>query len=280
MTVSQSSTVMTKLTVPGMQKKIEELNAQLVKNGQKDLSLNPTDLSVLQKVISHLSASGATSTSQTVSGGLDLAIKLVTQWPYADRLPGLDLLRLLAVAPQTAIYVHPRGGNIVNMLAASVTEEHPPKENHVMMAIRAFVNLFESTEGRVLAGNEFERIQSLASDSLGGGKSSNRNLLVALTTLYINYAVLLTSSEAQGDAFEHPVTILSSLSQILTWASDSEVVYRALVALGTLLGLGEEVRSAAVEVYSLGDVVKRTVGKAADPRVKNVGREIEGLLKL
>jgi phospholipase A-2-activating protein len=270
---------MTKLTVSGMQKKIEELNAQLVKNGQKDLSLNPTDLSVLQKVISHLSASGATSTSQTVSGGLDLAIKLVTQWPYADRLPGLDLLRLLAVAPQTATYVHPRGGNIVDLLTASVTEEHPPKENHVMMAIRAFVNLFESAEGRVLAGNEFERIQSLASDSLGGGKSSNRNLLVALTTLYINYAVLLTSSEAQGDAFEHPVTILSSLSQILTSASDSEVVYRALVALGTLLALGEEVRSAAIEVYGLDEVVKRRVGKAADPRIKNVGREIGVLFK-
>src|SRR5436305_14422193 len=106
-----------------MQKKIEELNTQLVKSGRKDISLNPTDLSVLQKVISHLSASGATSTSQTVSGGLNLAIKLVTQWPYADRLPGLDLLRILAVAPQTATYMHPRGGNIIELLITSTTEE-------------------------------------------------------------------------------------------------------------------------------------------------------------
>jgi phospholipase A-2-activating protein len=263
-----------------MQKKIEELNQTLVKEGHKDLSLNPTELLILRNVITHLSSSGATKTSQTISGGLDIALKLILTWPYTSRLPGLDLLRLLAVAPQTATYMKPRGGNIIDLLIASVTETENPAENNIMMAIRAFANLFESAQGRKLALQEFNKIQHLASDALANGKTSNRNLLVAITTLYINYAVLFSSSSsASTEDFEHPVALLDSLRVILSTQADSEVVYRALVAVGTLLGLGGEVKSAAVEVYGLQDVVKTAVVKAKDPRMKNVGNEIAGLLK-
>jgi len=264
-----------------MQKKIEELNQTLIKEGHKDLSLNPTELSVLRNVITHLSSSGVTKTSQTIAGGLDLALKLTLTWPYPSRLPGLDLLRLLAVAPQTATYTQPRGGNIIDFLITSVTETEKPAENNIMMAIRAFANLFESAEGRVLALQEFNKIQHLASDALAAGKSSNRNLLVAITTLYINYAVLFSSSSssASSEDFEHPVALLDSLRVILSTQADSEVVYRALVAVGTLLGLGGEVKSAAVEVYGFQEVVTAAMAKAKDPRMKNVGNEIAGLLR-
>jgi phospholipase A-2-activating protein len=261
-----------------MQKKIEELNQTLIKEGHKDLSLNPTELSVLRNVITHLSSSGATKTSQNVSGGLDLALKLTLTWPYPSRLPGLDLLRLLAVAPKTATYTHPHGGNIIDLLIASVTEAEEPAENNIMMAIRAFANLFESAEGRNLALQEFDRIQNLVSDTLADGKTTNRNLLVAITTLYINYAVLFSSSPSTSfEDFEHPVALLYSIRVILSTQSDSEVVYRALVAVGTLLGLGQEVKSAAIEVYNLQDIVKSAVTKGKDPRIKNVGKEIAGL---
>ncbi len=267
-----------------MQKKIEELNRNLIKSGRKDLSLNPTELSILQNLRKHLESSGATQTSQTIKGGLDLAVKLMTIWPYSDRLPGLDLLRLLAVAPMTATYTHPRSGNITDILISSVTEKQPPAENHVMMSIRAFVNLFDSSEGRKLAFQDFDKIQHMASSSLEG-KTTNRNLLVAITTLYINYAVLFSSPEIQllasssSSLFEHPVAILDTLSKILTSQSDSEVVYRALVATGTLLSLGEEVKSAALEVYGVDKGIVAAGAKAADPRVRNVVVEIKGLLK-
>ena len=146
------------------------------------------------------------------------------------------------------------------------------------MAIRAFANLFESAEGRALTLQEFNKIQQLASDTLADGKTGNRNLLVAITTLYINYAVLFSSSSsASSEDFEHSVALLDSLRVLLSTQSDSEVIYRALVAVGTLLGSGDEVKSAARDVYNLQDVVKSAVTKAKDPRVKNVGKEIADL---
>src|SRR5450432_163252 len=113
-----------------MQNKIQELNTNLIKSGHKDLSLNPSELTTLSTIVKHLSSSGATQSASSIKGALNLAVKLVLQWPYPDRLPGLDLRRLLAVAPATATFTHPSKGNIVDILISSVTEKEPPAENH------------------------------------------------------------------------------------------------------------------------------------------------------
>lgn len=228
----------------------------------------------------HLDSSNAAQTSQTVKGGLDLAVKLLTVWPYVDRLPGLDLLRLLAVSPITATYEHPRGGNIIDVLESSIHEKQPPAENHVMMAIRAFTNLFESTEGRRLALREFGKVQEIVASSIAD-TTQNRNLLVAITTLYINYAVLFSSTEEQvtdSSTSDYAVPMLDLLSKILQTQNDSEVIYRALVATGTLVhGLDDEVRTAAKEVYDIPGAVRSAASKAMDPRIKNVASEIDAL---
>ncbi|OBT90812.1 hypothetical protein VE02_00648 [Pseudogymnoascus sp. 03VT05] len=266
-----------------MENKIKEINRELIDSGSKAVSLNPEELEVLSALRSHLEAAGSTSTSQDVTGGLELAIKLAKDWPYAKRLPGLDLLRLLAVAPDTATYKSPRGADIIEILESSVSAEQPPAENNVMLAIRAFGNLFATPEGRRLASHDFDRIFSISSKSLEG-KTTNRNLLVAVTTLAINYSVLVTSSEDAAEVssatrFEQSVAWLECLAGILNEQKDSEVLYRAMIATGTLLGLGEEVRTAAKEVYGIYKAVTRALGKAVDPRIKNVGREIKELLK-
>jgi phospholipase A-2-activating protein len=261
--------------IPPIQKKIQELNQALIANGQKELSLNPTELTILESLCKHLESAGATKTSQSVSGGLELAIKLATVWPYKDRLPGLDLLRLLAVAPMTASFNH-RGGNIIDVLAAGAMEAQPPAENHVMMAVRSFANLFESLEGRALAVSEFDKIQEIISTTISS--STNRNLLVAAATVYINYAVYFVA-ETHTTNFEHVLALVDTLGKILNTQTDSEVVYRALVAIGTLLTLGDEVRSAAKDVYGIEKSISTAVGKATDPRIRNVAAEIRTLLK-
>ena len=107
---------------------------------------------------------------------------------------------------------------------------------------------------------------------------------VAVTTLAINYAVLVTSSADAAEVssatrFEQSVAWLECLAGILSEQKDSEVLYRAMIATGTLLGLGEEVRTAAKEVYGIDQAVTKALGKAIDPRIKNVGREVRELLK-
>lgn len=263
-----------------MQKKIEQLSQKLISEGRKDLSLGPNEPAILKNVLNHLESSGATQSSQAVSEGLSLALKLITAWPYSYRLPGLDLLRLLAVAPSTATYTHPRRGNIISILKASITEQNPPAENNLMMAIRAFANLFGSEEGRTLAFAEFDEILSIA-NTPSSRDTTNRNLLLAVTTLYINYAVLLSSSGCQGDAsfFKHALNLLDTLSKIISSQNDPEVIYRTLVATGTLLGINNGIKTIARGIYSIETSITIAIGKVADARIRNVAGEIIGSLR-
>jgi phospholipase A-2-activating protein len=262
-----------------MQKKIRELNQELLTT-DKEISLNPTELSILSSLSSNLS-SGATATSASITGGLDLALKLTTTWPYPSRLPGLDLLRLLAIAPETATYTNSRGMNIVSLLEQSIVDNGPPAENNVMLAIRTFANLFDSAEGRELCIKEFDVIFSIAEASLKN-KTTNRNLLVAITTLAINYAVLFTSASASSipetKRFEYSIHWLELLVKVLNEQKDSEGIYRALVAVGTFVGGSDEIRTAAREVLGAKAAVEAAGRKVVDGRNKGMAREVIGVL--
>lgn len=141
-----------------------------------------------------------------------------------------------------------------------------------MMAIRCVSNLLQTDKGRMLASTEFDQIHPLLSPFL---TSSNRNLIIALTTLYINYSVLLTSENNADRA----LSLLSDLSKILTSATDSEAVYRALVATGTLLSLGPDFCEAGRDILQIGDAVSHAEHKVKEPRIRNVIAEIREKLQ-
>jgi phospholipase A-2-activating protein len=143
------------------------------------------------------------------------------------------------------------------------------------MALRAFANLFSSPAGRTLALSSFPQIYALITTSASSSK--DRNLLVAASTVYINYAVMFSTTSSQD--FEPMLQIIDSLTKILTTHVDSEVVYRAMVALGTLLSIDKEVTGMAKDVYGVEKAVQTAVGKASDPRIKSLAGEIKELLK-
>jgi phospholipase A-2-activating protein len=262
--------------IPPIHKKIQEYNQALISNGRKDISMNPTELAVLADLAKYLESSSAAKTLQSVPDGLDLAIKLGTAWTYKERLPGLDILRLLAVAPKVATYTHPRLGSIIDVLIVGAEDgKIPGQENNLIMAVRGFANLFESEEGRALVVTEFDKIQEFISTAISG--STNRNLIIAAATVYINYAVLFNTDKDNVN-FEHVLALVDTAGKILDKQVDSEAVFRTLVAVGTLLYLGDETKGAAKDVYGIEKSISTAVGKATDPRIKSIAREIRDLL--
>lgn len=264
-------------------KKITELNERLISEGSKDISLNPSQLTLLGNIVQSLEKTLSSSTSSSdsaVADSIPLVLHIATSWPPADRLPGLDLLRLLAaVSPAPATYRTTEGGTIIDALASSGVFEDQDRANNIMLAVRALSNLFETAPGRELADNSFEKLHALvkpASQNL-----SNRNLTIAITTFYLNFATLLTSaSHAQlPSSGDRGLLLLDDLSALIATSTDSEAAYRGLVAVGTLLGLGEELCMAAREVYDLEGVVGKAEAKVMEPRVKGVVGEIRALLK-
>jgi phospholipase A-2-activating protein len=250
-------------------KKLQEFNQSIINDGHKDISLNPSDVEQLGTTVSAVEKGNGKGVDLM---GVDLLVKAATQWPADKRLPALDMLRLVLVFEEpTAHIVAPEQNFLSALLESGVFSESSPP-NNTMMAIRCLSNLLQTEKGRSLASTAFDEIHPLVAPFL---TSSNRNLIIALTTLYINYAVLLTSENNADRA----LSLLADLSKILNSATDSEAVYRALVATGTLLSLGPDFCEAGRDILDIGDAVKHAEQKVKEPRIRNVIAEIREKLQ-
>lgn len=73
-------------------------------------------------------------------------------------------------------------------------------------------------------------------------------------------------------------SLLPYLITILTSESDSETLFRAMVAVGTLLPMGGEVKTAAVRTHLVRRAVDNAVGRVREPRIEQIGAEIAALI--
>ena len=101
-------------------------------------------------------------------------------------------------------------------------------------------------------------------------------MIVAITTLYINYSVLVVHGAPDYDS-DKAITLLDELIKIIAAAQDAEALYRALVGVGTLLSLGKDFRDLAREALGFEEAIKKVKqGKAgSEPRMKAVITEME-----
>jgi phospholipase A-2-activating protein len=249
-------------------KKFQEFNQKVIDEGRKDLSLNPTDIKQLEATVAALEKANEKGIEPA---GIDLIVKAATQWPPDKRLPALDLLRLLFAFSVPVTYLHLQQP-ILQLLADSGVFDIASPTNNTMMAVRSLSNLFKTEEGRTVANDEFDRLHAFIAPFI---TSSNRNLIIAVTTLYINYAVFLSSNNNADRA----LTLLDDLSKILNSATDSEAVYRALVATGTVLSLSDDYCEAGRDVFQLVPAVHHAAEKVKEPRIKTVTAEILEKLK-
>ncbi|KAL5614289.1 hypothetical protein BROUX41_004399 [Berkeleyomyces rouxiae] len=247
--------------------KICTVNKNLVSTGNKEFALNPSEEQVLSQL--RPSIEGNTPIDST---SLDTVIKVASKWNYPDVLPGLDLLRFLVRYPDTIKYKESEGETIVDLVIKSSVNAPSGQEinaNCVVMAIRCLANIFGSTQGVELMSTEFtktvdflERVAGINGSAIG---ANNRHVQIASTTTLINLAVL-------NMQVEFPVSvrrrIMAILGVIIKENTDGEILYRSLVALGTLVShkgsdLGRDWSSWVTSVVS----------RCEEARVQKLARE-------
>lgn len=254
-----------------MLNKITQINTNMVQSGRKDFALNPSQDQILKDL------RVAVEKSKPIDEeGLDLVVRIVSNWPYSDRLAVLDLLRCMVPSPVVASYASETHSSILQVAITSATDTAgagSPNENSVMMALRAVANIFVTAKGREVAAADAPAVASLLELVVGisgaGIGQSNRNVLIAATTALINYAVLTYNAKTSvGDA-EVVRRLLAVLGRILETQSDAEVLYRALVALGTFTVYFK------ADATALGAAgwVGTAKAKSAETRVKDVADE-------
>ena len=270
-------------------RKTQELNSQLLADGHKDLTLSPSELQLLPDFTKQLEAAVAQPTSSPIlDTGADLAVKMVTRWPPHQRVPGLDLLRSLCAASTSL----PARHDVLSVLERSgafpsaAAPGDAANPNTTMLATRALANLFAHAPGRVLAAAQFPRIHALVAPQLRPtAGAANRNLHIAATTLYINNAVQVADPEqgfgGGGGTTEGPAraeALLGDLSTLLGNAKvvDSETIYRALVAAGTLAQIPGATAAGGFPAGQLRESAGKAAARAKEPRIRGVLEELPG----
>lgn len=252
--------------------KILSINKNMISSGRKDAALNPSDESELRNLRTALESS-----SSIPQEAFPLIVRIITRWAYSDRLPGLDVLRCVTKYPTVVQYSDPDHGSLVDLaISASLPDDETPNENAIMMGLRTLANMFLSSNGRIIINAQadqaiayLERIIGVSSDPIG---PYNRNVLVAATTVAINLSVLASRENQLPSNLRRRLAI--TLGKILSSdQTDSEVLYRTLVALGTLLSASSEA-AAGLGVKTL---IQGAAGRSAEGRVKAVAKEAEKL---
>lgn len=261
------------LTLAAIFNKILAVNKTMISSGRKDAALNPADETVLKDLRDALE-----SQKGIPDRSLNIIVRIVTQWPYSDRLAGLDLLRCMARYPVVAQFKSPEIGSLIGLaIQSSLPAGEVPSENAVMMGVRIFANIFATADGRSLASSEADSIVSVLERVAGlRGEGSigkfNRNMLIAVCTVALNYSVLVSREKLLTPPLRS--RLLDVVGATMNGQSDSEVLYRAIIASGTILEASPEV-GAGKDVAGW---VKQVADVASELRVREVARECLSLI--
>ncbi|KAK6528212.1 hypothetical protein TWF281_009461 [Arthrobotrys megalospora] len=259
-------------------KKIIETNDKFIAAGEKEKSLNDDDLESLKalgKFLMKPSAptSASAKSSAAVTGGLAVLIKMITEWEGIQGVPALDLLRVLARFSPAVVL---SDVDILEILETVGCFE-PGKTSHAVFGIRVLLNSFHHAEGLKYVTGWGNAIIQKVSRAVAG--SENRLLAITAATLFLNYAVYYAKA---NDRQEQAIDLLLPVIERVKSGTDTEALYRALMALGTLLTTGKKVVTVANGSLDAKTAVSEAVKKIdtfKEKRIGDVAAEIEVLLE-
>lgn len=285
-------------------KKLKSLNDKHLLAGNKHIAMNPDGLSRLEAVMQ--ATMGSPSKAKPPPALLEAqrsVYTIITQWPYGDRLPGLDALRCFVAYPGAASLTDSTYGNLVNVVLRGALDAQQPIEdtdqplaefttrfdqslvnaNNAMMALRTITNLSLTPEGRNLVAAEASVISSLLARIAGVDNPQgpigpdNNNLQIALTSAAFNLSCLAFNERNSVD-LEVLLQLCQVAEAVIRQQTDPEVLFRALMSLGMILAIGGEARDVA-KTLEVGESIGEAAKKSGEARIKSLAQECLAYLR-
>ncbi|TGZ82220.1 PFU-domain-containing protein [Ascodesmis nigricans] len=252
-----------------VEKKFNEFNQELVDGDRKDVALNPDDMSTISELIAFLQKTQkppAGTTPEAVSRGLELLVQVISTWPVPKRLPALDLLRVLAASSPVVPEFKTGHKNILSVITSSVSVS-PEHANNAMLVVRAFVNMFQTNSGKEFVDQNHSEILRIVKNV--AKDTTNRNLKIAEATLLLNFAVLFRTKNESKKA----LSTLDRITTLINSETDAETAFRNLMAMGTLMTMGGEVKETAVTTYKAESAAKAAAARIQDVRISQISED-------
>ncbi|KAJ7685609.1 phospholipase A-2-activating protein [Mycena polygramma] len=213
---------------------------------------------------------------------VDSVIQVLERWPSSLRLPVLDLARLIVAFCPVAVKAPDLKERLFEALFKAADWKTPwvksatkPQEVNIMLVLRALANVAQEGSGAA-DGPWLGQVLKVVSDASYTTLTPNQRKPLSTLLLNVSCVTLFTPLDATSRALH-----VSMIFQVLSEEkSDSESLYRALVALGNVIYASKQQNTpldgaqAAQVTRSMRDLPTRF----PEDRVRNLVVEISALL--
>lgn len=245
------------ININGVIGKLEQFNDEV---GQ-EASVKNTDLQQIKFLLTNKSTS-TQETRQTILRMLD--------WPSELLFPVLDVLRYVFLSSDLfgGLLSLKEPSELLQLFFGIIDQDNVKNRFLVM---RAICNLFQHSSGRkVILDNASILLENVAKLKA----CTDKNLQVAVSSFFLNLSVL--THQLNDDMLKS--SILSNISDFLTFVSDEEAFFRYIVALGTV-AISDEIYVAVIKSLGL-DVCLKTHRFRCEPPSEKVKKSSDSLLAL
>ena len=157
-------------------------------------------------------------------------IRKLLKWPQINLFPVLDFVRMAVLIPKICEHLcaDSFAASFLDTLLNSATNANSTPNQY--LSLRCLCNLFKHASGQEFIKSYDQAILAKVNNCL---QSGNKNVQVALATLYMNLAVFLSKQPKEEIGLGTDLALNSI--QMLQHQFDPEAQFRSLVTLGTLL---------------------------------------------
>ncbi|KAJ1959901.1 WD repeat protein Lub1 [Dipsacomyces acuminosporus] len=216
--------------------KLAEFNAAVAQEtGDGGVALDDAQIQAIRSIETSLASADAVSTD-----AYEALVKSVVQWPSDKRFPGLDLLRLVVAYSPLPVTYQSNGKGFVDYLGEATglfrllgsdstsTTLAKSDEINLMMGVRSLANAFATDAGIDLIWSSRKSILSALDNSWI--KAANKNLITALSNLYLNIAIAAAQKGDEDDG----LGILTAASRFLNCTNNPDAQLRLVSVFGVL----------------------------------------------
>lgn len=211
-----------------IQLKLSEFNTAFAKEGS-DFALSVEEAGVFaQSLMPKLYTRGG---ALVMLDDADCAVvSKLLKWPTSHAFPVLDIARLVVAVPYgSSFFFGTHNGKILDDVLRHLSAPDASAPVYIM-GCRFLCNMFSN---RVAGAKAQSDVENILRATLWASKSTNRRARETFASVMINYAVALFESKASAD---DRVPFFKCIVDLISGGEkDEEVLYRLMLALGTML---------------------------------------------
>lgn len=211
-----------------IQQKLSEFNSEIAK-ANADLALNMEEAQTFASSLIPKLKNRADS-SVVFENEDCLIVEKMLSWPIKYIFAVLDIARLVISVPSGgAFFFGLRNGAILKEILSFLTSDEATSPVYIM-GCRFLCNMFSN---RIAGEVAKTRMLDILSATTKAATAENRRARETSASLLINYAVLLHDSKAPVS--ERQNVLAATVQRICGGENDEEVLYRLMLAMGTLI---------------------------------------------